>query len=418
MTKEERSWVIYDWANSAYTMVVTTALLQLYFKQHVAVGLSDVDSTAYWGYTNTIATLAIAVIAPILGTLADHKNFKKRLFVLFLGIGLVSTVLLATIGEGMWIWCLVIYGVSHLGFYGAVIFYDAFIVDVAKPQRRDWISSAAFGWGYIGGTIPFLLCAALYLQPGIFGLPSEGAGARIGFIITAIWWFGFTIPMLRNVKQIYHVPEDKKYIRESFTRLAKTFREIRKHRQVFIFLAAFFLYIDGVHTIIKMAFSFGQDLGLDNNTLVIGLLVVQFVGFPFALIYGALAKRFGSKYLLLVGVFTYAVVTIIAYNLQTAWHFYLLTVLVGTAQGGVQSLSRSLYSRIIPNENAAQFFGFYDIFGKFAAVLGPTLVGASAQITGETRTGVLSLIVLFAAGGFILLFVRQPKDDDATEPAP
>lgn len=416
MTKEERSWVMYDWANSAYSMVITTALLQLYFKQHVAAGMRDVDSTAYWGYANTIATLLIAVLAPVLGALADHRGYKKKLFAGLFFVGLVSTAALGTAGEGMWLWCLIVYGISSIGFDGAIIFYDAFIVDVAKPERRDWISASGFAWGYIGGTIPFLAAAAVYMKPELIGLSSAAAGARVGFLITAAWWLVFTIPLLRNVKQIHYVDAHPHPIQESVQRIARTLRQVAHHKNIFVFLAAFFLYIDGVHTIIKMAFSFGVDMHLSEMTLVIGLIVVQLVAFPCALIYGVLARHFGAKALLMVGVLTYVAVTIIGYYLHTAWQFYLLVVLVGSAQGGIQSLSRSLYSRIIPQQNAAEFFGFYDVFGKFAAVLGPALVGISAQLTGNTRYGILSLIVLFILGGLLLTLVHDERSHGTQAP--
>jgi MFS transporter, UMF1 family len=321
----------------------------------------------------------------------------------------LGTVALVTVPQGAWLYCLFIYGVSSVGFYGAVIFYDAFIVDVAKPSRRDWISSSGFAWGYIGGTIPFLACAAFYMKPEWFGMSGPVAGARAGFLLTALWWFGFSLPLFRNVRQVHHVPHNVNPMGESVVRIFSTLRKAMHHKNIFLFLAAFFLYIDGVHTIIKMAFAFGTDLGLQVGTLVAGLIVVQLVGFPFSLLYGHLAKRFGAKPLLLFGVATYALVTIVAFNLEHAWQFYLLTFLVGTAQGGVQSLSRSLYSRLIPREHAAEFFGFYDIFGKFAAVLGPSLVGISAQLTNSTRFGVLSLIVLFVAGSILLVFVKETR---------
>jgi UMF1 family MFS transporter len=388
-------------------MVITVGILPIFFKTFVAQEMEDELSTYYWGTANTIAALLMAVAAPILGALADHEGNKKLLFTTFFVLGLISTLALVTVDEGMWVYCLFIYGISHIGFYGAVVFYDAFIVDVTEEQNRDWISALGFGWGYIGGTIPFLICIGLILGAEPLGFESALWPTRIAFVITAVWWAGFSIPLLRNVRQLHFVKTDEPLLAESFGRLWRTLREAAKHRNIFVFLIAFFLYIDGVHTVIKMATSFAVDIGLSQTATIGALVWVQIVAFPSALAYGKLAKRFGAKALLYAGVATYVFITIFAFFTYEAWQFYLMATLLGSAQGGVQSLSRSLFSRLIPRDNAAEFFGFYDIFGKFAAVLGPFLVGFVAVQTGDTRNGVLSLIVLFAAGGLLLTMVRE-----------
>ncbi len=412
MTKQERSWVLYDWANSVYSMVITVGILPIFFKTYVAGDMEDVTSTAYWGYANTIAALAMACMAPILGALADHEGNKKRLFMGFFIIGLASTLALVTVKEGAWVYCLVIYGCSHIGFYGAVVFYDSFIVDVTEEKNRDWISALGFGWGYIGGTVPFLLCIGLIMGAEPLGFESAVWPTRIAFVITAVWWAAFSIPLIRNVRQVHFIKTNEPLLAESFGRLWRTVRDISKHRNIFIFLTAFFLYIDGVHTVIKMATSFAVDIGMEQTPIIASLVWVQLVAFPSALLYGKLAKRFGAKALLFVGVATYVGITILAFFTYSAWQFYLMATLLGSAQGGIQSLSRSLFSRIIPRENAAEFFGFYDIFGKFAAVLGPSLVAVVAQQTGDTRNGVLSLIVLFILGGVMLTLVREDPNPE------
>ena len=406
MTREERSWVIYDWGNSAYSMIVTTTIFALFFKNYVASDYSDVASTAMLGYANTGAALFTAVLAPILGALADRRG-KKPLFIIFWVVGLLSTAAIAGSQEGAWLPALIIYALSHIGFYGAVIFYDAFIVDVTEPDRADWISASAFGWGYIGGTIPFLIAIAMIQMPERFGFADSLLPTRISFVIAALWWGVFTIPFLRNSTQSHFIESKGNVISESFGQLVSTFKEVRKHRNTFLFLIAFFFYIDGVHTIIKMAVAFGSDIGIGTGGLIGAILLVQIVAFPSALIYGSLAKRFGAKRLLLVGVGVYAAVTIFAFFVSNVVQFMVMAAIVGSAQGGVQSLSRSLYSRLIPKENAAEFFGFYDIFGKFAAVMGPALVAIGAQLTGETRYGVLSLIVLFIIGTALLIPVKD-----------
>lgn len=409
LTRDERSWVIYDWANSAYSMIVTVGIFPIYFKTYIAADMTDVDSTAWFAYANTAAALLTAVFAPILGAMADRRDTKKRLFLAFFTGGILSVLALTLPDKGDALLCLAIYALTHIGFYGSVIFYDAFLVDVAKPERRDWISSLAFGWGYVGGVLPFLIAIAAVIFHERLGFSSTLMPTRLAFVLCAVWWLVFAIPFIRNVKQRFSVEAEGNILRESFVRLYRTFAEARRHRNTFLFLIAFFLYIDGVHTIIKLATSFGLDIGLDQNALIGALVLVQLIAFPSALFYGWAAKRFGAKALLFMGVATYTAITIYAPFISTATQFFIMAIAVGSAQGGVQSLSRSLYSRLIPEENAAEFFGFYDIFGKFATVLGPAMVGVIGQATGETRWGVLSLIVLFAAGAGLLLFVREPR---------
>ncbi len=417
MNKKELSWILYDVGNSAYTLIITTAIFPVFFKTYVAADLDDATSTAYLGYANSIALLLIAFIAPIMGTLADQRGYKKKLFVLFLSLGLGATVALTLVDAGDIYFSLIVYAITSIGFYAAVVFYDAFLVDTTTEARSDWISSSGFAWGYLGSLLPFALCLGLILGHAAFGLDSSLPMTRLAFIITAVWWLAFSVPLMRNVQQQYGVAPSPNPVRASFVQLGHTFRNIRQYREVVLFLAAFFLYIDGVHTIIKMAAPFGLDLGLDSQTLLIVIAVVQLVGFPSALIYGALAKRFGTKPLLLFGVGTYMFITLLAYFMYEPWHFWVLGILVGTAQGGVQALSRSYFSRIIPKEHAGEFFGFYDIFGKFAAILGPAMVGVIAHYTGNSQSGVLSLIVLFIAGGALLLFVREERSAGTSEAA-
>lgn len=407
MTKQERSWILYDWANSVYSMVITVGIFPIFFKTYIAESMDDQTSTYYWGMANTVAALVMAVMAPILGALADRKGNKMRLFLVFFVMGVMSTLALVTVSQGQWLYALIIYGISSVGFYGAVIFYDSLIVDVSEEKNRDWISALGFGWGYIGGTIPFLVGIGLILLAEPIGFDSALWPTRIAFLITVIWWVGFSIPLLRNVRQVHFVESDEPLLAESFGRLWGTLMQASKHRNIFIFLIAFFLYIDGVHTVIKMSTSFAIDIGLTQTATIGALVWVQVVAFPSALIYGKLAKRYGAKLLLYIGVATYVVVTICAFFTDQAWQFFVMATLIGSAQGGVQSLSRSLFSRLIPKENAAEFFGFYDIFGKFATVIGPFMVGVVAIQTGDTRNGVLSLIILFVLGGGLLTMVHE-----------
>lgn len=410
LTKTERSWAFYDWANSAYSMTVTATILPLFFKAaYESAGGDPSDSTAYWGYANSFATLLLAVLAPILGTLADYKGNKMRFLVFFAAMGTLFTALLGVVPETQWVILLIIYVITALGFNGSLIFYDAFLVDVTTKDRMDRVSSMGFALGYLGSTIPFIICMAIIImaQKEIIPISSLNA-SRLAFMLTAIWWAVFTIPIIKNVRQIHGVASEPNPIKKSFARLGGTLKNIRGHKAVFLFLLAYFFYIDGVDTIIKMATVYGSDLGIETQDLLIILLATQFVAFPFTIIYGKLAEKFSAKGMLLFGVGVYTFICIYAYFLKTTLDFWILAMLVGTSQGGIQALSRSYFGKLVPKDNANEFFGFYNIFGKFAAFMGPLLMGVVTQLTGRSNNGVLSIIILFIVGGAVLLKVPKP----------
>lgn len=421
VSKKELSWIFYDWANSAYTMVVTSTIMSLYFLDAAGAALEGhvadpaVTANAYWGFGNSFSTIILVILSPILGTLADYKGKKKVYFNFFLWTGLISTLVLAFVPSRWWIGLLIVYVISAIGFAGSNIFYDAFLVDVSKDEDMDRISSLGYAMGYIGSTIPFIICMVVVVLATLGVVPlSVTMAYKISFFITFLWWLGFSIPIIKNVHQKYGIDPEPQYIRKSFARIFNTLKEIKHHKNIFIFLLAYFFYIDGVDTIIRMATSYGSTIGINSIMLLLVLLITQFVAFPFAIIYGRAADKFGTRKPLYFGILTYCVICIVAFFMSPdrdtsvlTVMFWVLAMLVGTAQGGIQALSRSYFGKIIPKDKANEFFGFYNILGKFAAVIGPVLFGAISLATGKPNYGVASIIILFIAGAITFKFVTD-----------
>lgn len=403
LTKKEVSWILYDCGNSAYSIIVQTALFPIYF------GMVNAGSGMDIGYYNSIASFIVAIISPILGTIADYKDFKKRFFLFFGLLGILSTGFIAVIPSSQLIIIVIAFFLSVVGFSGANIFYDAFLVDVTEDERMDSVSTKGFAFGYISSVIPFIIALLVVFAFG----QDKMIGYQLGFVITALWWGLLTIPMLRNITQKYYVEREPNPIKNSFVRIGKTFRHIAHYKYVLIFIIAYFLYIDGVDTIIRMCVPYAMETLGEQADIVILLgilLVVQVIAFPFAILYGVLAKRFGTKTMILVGIITYIFTTLFAFVMTQMWHVLILGGLIGTAQGGIQALSRSYYAKIIPKQNANEFFGFYNIFGKFAAIIGPFLMSLTAQLTGKTRYSILAIIPLFVIG--LIVFLQLPKDSE------
>ena len=403
-TKEEKSWIFYDWANSAFSAIVAAIILPVFFKSMAeSSGVSAVDATAYWGYATSLGTLICAVLAPFLGTLGDFRGMKKKLFTAFMLLGVVSTFLLALTNS--WQGLLLFYVLGTLGFSGSCIYYDSFLLDVTDVSRMDRVSSVGYGLGYIGGsTIPLVVSLVLIQFGSGFGIPTMLA-TKFSFILTAVWWLVFTIPMLRHGQQKHAIEPDRDMFAHTLRNMKDTLSMIVKNRSILFFVIAYFFYIDGVGTIIHMATVFGSSCGLVSMDLMVVLLVVQIVAFPFAILYGRLADRFGSRKMILFGIATYIVVCMLGFNLKEMKDFLLLAVLVGTAQGGIQALSRSFYGKLVPAEHASEYFGFFDVFGKFSAVIGPALFGVVAQLTGVTNYGALAVMFMFILGGAIFMFL-------------
>ncbi|MBE5988993.1 MAG: MFS transporter [Paenibacillaceae bacterium] len=406
LSKEEKSWILVDCGNSAYSMAVTTALLPIMF------GMFDnVKRSMDLGYFNSIASILVAALSPILGAAADYKDKKKRFFVFFTCLGVLSTASLAFIppSSGQWQLLILFFILSAIGFAGSNIFYDAFIVDVTSDERMDKISSLGFAFGYISSVIPFGLSLILIFLLGM----EKSIGYQIGFIITALWWGLFTVPMIRDVRQIHYVEPGKDTIKNSFKRLAETFKQIKQYQTVFIFLGAYFFYIDGVDTIIKMVIPYatavmGND-ALDTFSLLAILLIIQIIAFPCAIFYGNMAKRFSARTMIIIGIFTYIISCIAAFFISSVWHIFILGAMIGSAQGGIQALSRSYFAKIIPKEKSNEFFGFYNIFGKFSAIMGPTLMSLTTAVTGNARWSIIGIIPLFLVG--FIIFIRLPVEE-------
>ncbi|MFP3356187.1 MFS transporter [Planococcus sp. SIMBA_143] len=409
-TKPEKSWALYDWGSSAYSIIITTAVFPLFYKAAATdAGVELADSTAYLSYTIAIFTFILAMLGPLLGTIADYEGMKKKFFTVFFVLGTVSTAMLAFVPEGQWLWLLICYVFAALGATGANLFYDAFIVDVTTEKRMNRVSAFGYGLGYIGSTIPFALAILIILLAQNEVLPLSVTNAsRLAFLITAAWWILFSVPLFRHVKQQHFIKREANPVVQSFRRLNKTIREIRQYRALFLFLIAYFFYIDGVGTIISLSTAYGTDLGLSATSLLIVLFATQVVAAPFAILYGKLADRFTGKKMLYVGILVYIIVCVYAVFIETIMDFWILAMLVATSQGGIQALSRSYFGKLVPKQNANEFFGFYNIFGKFAAITGPLLVGVTSQITGNSSLGVLSLVVLFIIGLVVLIFVPEP----------
>ena len=406
------SWALYDWANSAFATTVMAGFFPLFFKSFWAADLSPAESTAVIGTTNSLAGLLIVLLAPFLGAYSDLGKFKKKFLAFFALLGVLSTGYLYFIPQGDWVIAASLYALAVIGFSGGNIFYDSLIASVSKQDQRHKVSSLGFSLGYLGGGLLFVINVLMYLNPAWFGLSSQSEAILWSFVSVAVWWAVFSLPLFMSVEEKSNAEISKglfETITEAFKAVASTLREIKKHKRVAIFLIAYWLYIDGVDTIVRMAVAYGSDIGLDASSMITALLLTQFVGFPATLVFGIYADKIGFKKILTIGISIYILVTFYAYYMSTALEFYILAGTVGLVQGGVQAISRSFFSTIIPVNKEAQFFGFYNLVGKSAVFLGPVLVSWVALIFGNPRYGILSLLFLFVPG-LVLLWMVPDKE--------
>ena len=405
------SWALYDWGNSAFATVVMAGFFPIFFRDFWSSGEASPAITLRLGLANGLASLSIVLLAPVLGSIADVAGVRKRFLAAFAFLGIAATALLPLVREGMWAPAAVLYFLATVGFMGANVFYDALLLPVAGRARLDRVSALGYALGYLGGGLLFALCVIVTLYPQGFGLPDASAAVRLSFWMVAGWWLVFSVPLLLWVTEppVAQRPQGwGRAVLAGFGQLARTFHEVRRLRHVGLFLLAYWLYIDGVDTIVRMAVDYGRALGFDAQGLIVALLVTQFVGFPAALAFGHLGEHAGARTGIFVALAAYCLITAWAVRLDSVWEFYALAVAVGLVQGGIQALSRSYYARMIPPDRTAEFFGFYNMLGKFAAVAGPVVVGLVGAWSGSARVGIASVGVFFVLGGLLLWRLPDP----------
>ena len=404
LTGLEKRWILYDVGNSAFTLLIST-IIPIYFNDLAGrAGISEGDYLAYWGYAASLATAIVAVIGPVLGTIADTQNYKKPIFTASMMLGVLGCAALSL--PTTWIVFLAVFVLARVGYSASLIFYDSMLVDVTDNDRMDVVSSHGYAWGYIGSCVPFVLSLGIVLFADSLGLTLRAAMA-IAFCLNAAWWALMSLPFLRSYRQTHFAARPERPVRESFRRLGRTLRDIRGQKHIFLYLLAFFFFIDGVYTIIEMATAYGSALGLDSQGLLLALLLTQIVAFPCALLFGKFSKRFEAARLIKICIAAYTAIALFAIQLDRQWEFWFLAVMVGMFQGAIQALSRSYFARIIPPEKSGEYFGIYDICGKGASFMGTMLVGAVAQLTGVANAGVGAIAVLFVIG--FLLFWKAAK---------
>jgi UMF1 family MFS transporter len=405
------AWAMYDWANSAFATTVMAGFFPVFFKQYWSAGTEPTLSTFRLGMGNGIGSFAMAVVAPLIGAAADRGGARVKMLALFTVLGVSMTGALYWVEKGEWQWAVLFYALASVGFSGGATFCDSLLLDVAEKPEFDLVSSYGYSVGYLGGGLLFAINVWMTLSPATFGLPDAAAAVRVAFLTVAVWWAVFTLPLLLFVRerQASAALSPTAAFRAGFRELRTTLAHIRQYRTLSIFLVAFWLYIDGVNTVIKMAVDYGMSIGLEAKSLIAALLITQFVAFPAALAFGWIGKRFGTRTGLLLAIGVYLCTTVWAYWLDSEREFYFMAAVIGLVQGGVQSLSRSFYGRLVPPDKAGEFFGFFNLIGKFAAVVGPLLTGGVALVTGSSRLAILSLVLLFAAGGFLLWLVPDSE---------
>ena len=409
---ELRAWATYDWANSAFQSTVITAVFPDFFASVAAADLPPAVATARYAWATTIAVAIIAAVGPMLGAIADSRALKKPMLGVFMGIGVVATLAMATIDRGEWRYAAIIFIVANIAIAASFVFYDSLLPHIAAPDEMDRVSTSGYAIGYLGGGIVLIINLLWILMPATFGIPNTVAAIKLSFVSVAVWWLVFSIPLFK------YVPEPKRVnaggghvVRSGFAQVVQTFHELRGYRQAFLMLVAFLLYNDGIQTIIRMATIYGAEIGIDRDARIAAFVLVQFAGVPFSFLFGAVAQHIGAKRSIFLALSVYVGISVLGYFMTQAWHFFVLAFLVATVQGGSQALSRSPFARMIPKHKSSEYFGFFSVFEKFAGVAGPALFALSVSLFGSSRAAVLSVILFFVAGGLVLTRVNVAKGE-------
>lgn len=407
------SWAMYDWANSAFaTIIMATLFPPFYRAMAINAGLTEASATTAWAYTTVVALCIVAFSGPVLGSLADHTGHRKLYIATFAGLGIFGSALLAFLGKDAYLLGSIIFILSYLGFAGSNIFYESLLPYIAKQEDIDWVSAKGYALGYLGGGILLGINALWVMRPEWFFLADKTTAVRLAFLSVAVWWVLFSVFLFRNVPEPPNSKAGKlkkDAVRKSFTHLIETFKKIKNYRELFLFLVAFWLYSDGIGTIIKMATAYGDEIGIGVTDMLLAILVTQFVGIPCTFGFGWLAGRLGTKRSIVLGLAIYTVICIGGMFMQTAVDFYILAIMVGLTQGGTQALSRSLYARMVPRQYASEFFGFFSTSSRFAGIFGPLIFGTITIMAGGSRLSILALILFFIAGGVLLTRVNEEQ---------
>ena len=420
--RDLRAWAMYDWANSAVQCTIVAAIFPIYFQKVAAAGMPGPVATSRFAWASTIAILIVAVVAPLLGAVADYAAVKKRLLAVFLAIGASATAAMFFITRGEWMLALVLFVICNVGVAGSIVFYESLLPHIAGDDELDRVSTAGYALGYLGGGVLLAINILMMSKPAWFFLPSREVAVRASLASVAVWWVLFSIPLFRCVPEPPRRlergerPEGNALVMAG-RRLLETFRELRRYKQAFMLLLAFLIYNDGIQTIIRMATTYGTEIGIDENAMIGALLVTQFIGVPFGFLFGFFAQKIGAKRAVFIGLMVYAVITVLGYFMRTATHFFLLAVMVGMVQGGTQALSRSLFASMIPKHKSSEFFAFFGVFERYAGILGPALFAWVVANSGTSRNAILSVLAFFIIGGALLTLVDVDRGREAARDA-
>jgi UMF1 family MFS transporter len=407
-TPEQRAWAWYDWANSVYFTTVITAVFPSFYATYAAAGLEPAQATARFGLITTASVAVVAIVSPILGALADYSGIKKKLLALFMSIGVLACASMAFITEGDIVLASALFFIGNIGVSGSLVFYDSLLPHVATPEQTDRVSAAGYAMGYVSGGLLLLINLAWILQPEAFGFDSNVSAIRASFVAVAVWWAVFSLPLFRRVREPRTIGAPISIV-AAFGRLAQTLREIRRYRHAFLMFIAMLLYQDGIQTIIRMAGVYGAEVGIQQTSQIAAFVMVQFVGIPFAFLFGALGSRIGTKRCIFIAIGVYALATVLAFFMTSVVHFFILAFMIATVQGGAQALSRALFARLIPRDRTSEFFGFFAVAERFATVFGPAIFTISVMLTGNSKSAILAILGLFVAGAAVLSKVDEAE---------